>query len=94
MWYIHAMTTTVTRFPIAELLRPVERSLTPDFARKRIGIKADRKIQARVALLARKCNDGTITPREEDEYRDFVTTGSIISHLQAQAKLLLKNGSV
>ena len=81
---------TMLRPKIGDLLRPIERSLTPDFARKITGLKANRKVQARVALLPKKCNDGTLSPAERDEYRDFVTTGSIISHLQVHAKLLLK----
>jgi hypothetical protein len=47
---------------LERLLEPVSASLNEEAARKLIGLKADRKAQARVAALARKCNDGDLTP--------------------------------
>jgi hypothetical protein len=75
---------------MSDLLRPVERSMTPEFARNLVAAKADKSVQSRVAVLARKCNDGTLTEAEQDEYREYVTAGSMIAYLQAQARLLLK----
>ncbi|MFO0969156.1 MAG: hypothetical protein U0793_26680 [Gemmataceae bacterium] len=50
------------------ILDPVTSSLNEEAARKLIGLKADRKAQARVAKLAEKCNEGELTPRERQEY--------------------------
>lgn len=64
--------------------------MTPDFARNLVAAKPDKSVQSRVAVLARKCNDGTLTEAEQEEYREYVTAGSMIAYLQAQARLLLK----
>ena len=44
------------------LLGPVSSSLNEEAARKLVVLKADRKTQAQVAKLARKCNEGEMTP--------------------------------
>ena len=58
------MTSTVHNRVLDRFLEPVSASLNEEAARKLIGLKADRKSQARVAKLARKCNDGTLTLEE------------------------------
>jgi hypothetical protein len=50
------------------ILEPVSSSLNDEAARKLIGLKADRKVRARVAALAEKCNEGKLTPHELREY--------------------------
>jgi hypothetical protein len=74
---------------LERLLAPVTLSLNEDAARKLIGLKADRKAQARVAALARKCNDGALSPEEHHEYETYVMAGEFIAILQAQARILL-----
>ena len=71
------------------ILSPVSSSLNEEAARKLIGLKADRKAQARVARLARKCNDGTLTPNERTEYETYVLAGEFVAVLQAQARIQL-----
>jgi hypothetical protein len=39
--------------------------------------------------LARKCNEGELTPTERSEYETYVMAGDIVAILQAQARLLL-----
>jgi len=76
--------------PVLErLLAPVSRSLNVEAARKLVRLKADAKSQARVDKLARKCNEGELTPREQAEYERYVTAGNLIAILQAQARLIL-----
>jgi hypothetical protein len=76
--------------PVLErLLEPVCSSLNEEAARKLIGLKADAPTQARVAELARKCNDGKLTPDERDEYEMHVVVGDFIAILQAHARILL-----
>jgi hypothetical protein len=55
----------------------------------RVGLKADRKVQTRVASLARRCNEGKLTPDERAEYETYVMAGEFIAILQAQARILL-----
>ena len=74
---------------LGRLLEPVSSSLNEDAARRLIGLKADRKTQTRVARLARKCNEGELTPDERDEYATYVMASEFIAILQAQARVLL-----
>jgi len=74
---------------LERLLEPVSSSLNEDAARKLIGLKADRKAQARVAELGRKCNEDELTPEERDEYETYVMAGEFIAILQAKARVLL-----
>jgi hypothetical protein len=74
---------------IERLLEPVSTSLNEEAARKLIGLKADAKAQARVAELARKCNEGELTAEERAEYETYVLAGDVIAILQAKARLRL-----
>jgi len=74
---------------LERILEPVSSSLNDDAARKLIGLKADRKAQARVAELARKCNEGELTTEERTEYETYVMAGEFVAILQAKARLLL-----
>ena len=74
---------------IERLLEPVSRSLNVEAARKLIKLKADAKTQARVDELARKCNEGALTPSERSEYERYVTAGNLVAILQAKARLIL-----
>ena len=74
---------------LERLLEPVSSSLNEEAARKLIGLKVDRKAQARVDELARKCNEGQLTPEERQQYETYVLAGEFIAILQAKARLLL-----
>jgi hypothetical protein len=74
---------------LERMLAPVSRSLNVEAAQKLVRLKADRKTQARVDKLARKCNEGDLTQAERLEYERLVTAGTMIAILQAQARLLL-----
>ncbi len=47
------------------------------------------KTQARVAKLARKCNEGELTAVEHEEYEFYVMAGEFVAILQAKARVLL-----
>jgi hypothetical protein len=74
---------------LERLLEPVNESLNIEAARILIRLKADASSQARIDELARKCNEGELTPAERVEYKRFVTVGTLIAILQAKARLLL-----
>jgi hypothetical protein len=78
---------------LERLLEPVSSSLNEDAARKLVGLKADRKARARIAELARKCNEGELTGEERDEYQLYVMAGEFIAILPAQARVLLARRS-
>ena len=63
------------------LLEPVSSSLNEEAARKLIGLKVDRQARARVAKLARKCNEGELTAEERDEYEMHVMAGEFVAIL-------------
>jgi len=54
-------------------------------------LKADRKLQARVEYLARRCNEGLLTPEERAEYGNYVSYGTFIAILKSKARQLLAN---
>lgn len=74
---------------LERLLEPVSASLNEEAARKLIGLRADSKTRARIDRLARKCNEGELTPAEQQEYETYVLAGDFIAILQAQARILL-----
>ena len=43
--------------------------------------------------LAAKCNEGSLTPAERDEYEAYVQAGEMIAILQAKARLHLKRAA-
>lgn len=71
------------------VLRPVSASLNDEAATKLIGLKADRKAQARVAELAEKCNEGELTDAERREYESYLMAGHVVAVLQARARIRL-----
>jgi hypothetical protein len=72
------------------LLDPVARILTPEVARDLVRLRFDRKAQAHIDKLARKCNDGTLSDAEHTEYETYVHAIDFIAILQAKARALLK----
>lgn len=79
--------------PLAKLLEPVGRSLTPDVARELVNLRADPAVQERLDGLADKSTEGTLTEDERAEYETYIHAIDFISVLQAQARRLLKNTS-
>ena len=77
--------------PLARLLEPVGRSLTPDVARELVNLRADPTVQERLDELADKSTEGTLTDDERSEYETYIHAIDFISVLQAQARRLLKN---
>ena len=53
-------------------------------------LRADPEEEARMEVLASKANEGTMTPEERREYESWVRAGSVMSILQAKARLYLK----
>jgi uncharacterized protein YnzC (UPF0291/DUF896 family) len=77
--------------PLAKLLAPLGRSLTPEVARALIHLRADSAVQERLDELADKSTEGTLTNDERAEYEIYIHAIDFISVLQTQARRLLKN---
>ena len=64
-------------------------ALTPESASALLNLRPDPELEARVGDLRRKANDGTLTPAEGAEYKDFVQAVGIVSIMQAKARRVL-----
>jgi hypothetical protein len=71
------------------LLGPVARCLTPEVARRLVGLQADPEVQERIEVLAEKNTDGALTGEEREEYELYVQTLDVIAVLQVKARKLL-----
>jgi hypothetical protein len=72
-----------------EILEPVTRAFTPEVARALLSLRASADAQTRIAALADKCDEGTLTAAERAEYETYVHALDLISVLQAKARLWL-----
>ncbi|REJ90213.1 MAG: hypothetical protein DWQ34_17775 [Planctomycetota bacterium] len=84
------MTTTTY---LDRLLDPVTDAFTPELARAIVDLRADAETEARINLLRRKANDGTLTPEEDAEYKEFVEAVDVLSVIQSKARRFLARRS-
>lgn len=75
------------------LLEPVSRCFTGEVARALLAVRVDELAQARVDELADKCDAGTLTPDERDEYDAHIQASTLIGILQAKARRALAAGT-
>lgn len=69
-----------------EMLEPVTHVFTREVAQALVDLKASGVVQARIAELAEKCNDGLLTTEELAEYEAYVHAVDLLSVLQAKAR--------
>lgn len=67
--------------------------LTPESARLVLALKADKKLQARVNLLAERNRAGRLTPDEMEEYGKYVSYGTFVAILKSKARQRLAHFS-
>ena len=70
-------------------LQPVTDAFTPEVAHAIVNLRADPELEAHINDLRRKANDGTLTPDEDAEYKDFVEAVDVISIIQSKARQFL-----
>lgn len=70
-------------------LDPVAEVLSPEAAQRLVDLKVDDQLKTRIEELGCKANEGTLTPDEDAEYKDYVETGDLIALLQAKARRVL-----
>lgn len=75
------------------LLEPVTDAFTPEMARTVLNLRVDDETQLRIDELRLKANDGTLTPDEDAEYKEFVEAVDIVSILQSKARKYLAKHS-
>lgn len=81
---------TATENMVGKLLEPVFQTLPADVARRIVNLEADEALQQRVEHLARKANEGELTPQEREEYNTYVEAGDVLATLQALARRTLQ----
>jgi hypothetical protein len=62
---------------------------TPEVAKAVLGLRADSELEAHIGELRRKANEGSLTPAEDADYKDFVEAVDLISIIQAKARHFL-----
>ena len=84
--------TTPTSY-LDRLLEPLTAAFTPQMASVLLELHADSEMETRIGVLRLRANDGTLTPAEEAEYKDFVEAVDLISIMQAKARRFLAKQS-
>ena len=75
------------------LLDPLTDIFTPEVAIGVLRLRADSQTEARIAELRGKVNEGSLTPAEDAEYKEFVEAVDLISIIQTKARLFLAKHS-
>jgi hypothetical protein len=88
--YNTAMATTSY---LDRLLDPLTEAFTPKMASVILDLRADSELEAQIDVLRRKANEGTLTPAEDAEYKDFVEAVDLIAIMQAKARRFLAKQS-
>ena len=83
------MKTMTENLVLDRLVGPLCQCLTVESARRIVKLRADPKVQARVDQLADKCNEGSLTTDERNEYARYVSFGTFIALLKSKARKLL-----
>jgi hypothetical protein len=71
------------------LLTPVAQCFTPEVAKRLAALPMDREIQAHIAELAAKANEGTLSAEERAEYEDYIEAVDLVAILQSRARAML-----
>ena len=72
-----------------KFLDPINGCLTPQVAQRIVDWRPDESLRRRIEELGRKANEGTLSPDEDAEYREYIDEGDMIALLQAKARKLL-----
>jgi hypothetical protein len=78
---------------IDELLEPLAEALTPETARLFVDLKAAPSVQARIDVLAMKCNEGNLTEQERADYENYIRIGNLFALIKAKAKRVIAESS-
>jgi hypothetical protein len=78
-----------TASSLDQLFDPVTGCLTLQVAQRIVDWRPDREFRKRIEELGRKADEGTLTPAEDAEYREYIDEADVIALLQAKARRLL-----
>ena len=71
------------------LLDPIGSALTPEAARRLLGVRADAETQKQVDELAELANQGALSQEQRSEYEALIAAATVIGVLQAKARAIL-----
>lgn len=74
-------------------LDPVTEAFTPEMARAIVGLRADEELTNHIDALRQKANAGTLSAKEDEDYKEFVEAVDVISVIQAKARQFLARNS-
>jgi hypothetical protein len=69
-----------------QVLDPLASSLNQEAARSILGVHIDPEIEARVAVLAERANEGDLTREERDEYLCYTEAADLLAIFKLKAK--------
>ncbi len=75
------------------IIDPSNPTLTPEAAKALLQFGYSEVDHARMAELAEKSNDGSLTPDERRELESYVFVGDVLSMLKSKARLSLQRHS-
>lgn len=70
-------------------LEPITDCLTPEVAERIVKSRPDRRLQARADELTDKANQGLLSEREREEYREIVEAIDVVGIIKAKARAVL-----
>lgn len=73
-------------------LDPLASSLNREAAQSILEIRIDPEVQARVAFLAERANEGELSPEERDEYLSYIEAADVLAIFKLKAKRHLELG--
>ncbi len=68
------------------VLEPLASSLNREAARSILDVRIDPEVQARVAALAERANEGELSPEERDEYLSYVEAADLLAIFKLKAR--------
>jgi len=73
------------------VLDPLAECLNSEAARRIVNLSIDPEIQARVAVLAERSNEGELTSEERAEYLSYVEASDVLAIFRLKAKRHLES---
>ncbi len=67
-------------------VEPVREAMMPEQARRLLGFRPDPALRDRVDDLARRANEGELSPDEREEYEGYSRANKFVAILLAQAR--------
>jgi hypothetical protein len=74
---------------LEQVLDPFVDCLTPEAARKIVGLRAEPAVQMRLDQLADRANEGMLTPEERLDYEKLRALFHMVTLLQSKARQIL-----